>query len=94
MQNQELLIQQAEDKYPNKDGSKAMEDFVYYISNTKGIRWKDYRLAFFKWIREDKFNKYNKTQSTKQQLFTNLINKKGELLKQLALTLLNLFELN
>ena len=66
MDNQELLIQQAEDKYPNKDGSKAMEDFVYYISNTKGIRWKDYRLAFFKWIREDKFNKYNKTQSTKQ----------------------------
>lgn len=47
----------AKEKYPDKNVDKALEDFIGYIES-RHTKYKDFKLAFFNWVRSDKFNQY------------------------------------
>lgn len=53
----------ANELYPEKDIEKATIDFLGYIkANT--TKYKDFRQAFFNWVRNDRFNKYTLNSTT------------------------------
>lgn len=52
------LILQAKDKYPNKNVAAAFADMFEYCK-INGKRYADYKLAYFRWVREDTYNKYD-----------------------------------
>lgn len=53
------ILEDCRKKYPDKNENNAWDDFVEYC-DMKKTNYKNYKLAFFKWIREDRFNKYKK----------------------------------
>lgn len=55
--SKEQMLADVKAKYPNKNCELALEDFIGYIQANK-TKYKDYRLAFFNWVRTDRFNKY------------------------------------
>lgn len=65
--NKQQIINEAEEKYKNRNVKKAIEDFIEYCEINK-TSYKNFKLAFFKWVREDRFNKYRKELSVKDQL--------------------------
>jgi len=55
----EELVLKAKELYPNKNIDKAIEDFIEWCQTSKtSNNTKDYKLRFFKWVREDLYNKY------------------------------------
>jgi hypothetical protein len=56
--NRDKLIEAAKEKYPNKNCERAFDDMAEYCK-IKGAKYVDYKLAYFKWVREDKFEKYD-----------------------------------
>ena len=54
----EEYLAKAKELYPNKNCEKAMQAFIEQ-TGIKDYKYKNYMLAFFKWVREDKFNQYN-----------------------------------
>ena len=60
IEHKEELLKEAEEKYPDKDCLKAIENFIAK-TGAKDYKYKNYKLAFFNWVREDKFNEYKKT---------------------------------
>jgi hypothetical protein len=53
---QEILTKSL-DLYPDKNCTKAIEDFIEYCE-IKSPKYSKYDLAFLRWVREDKFNQY------------------------------------
>jgi hypothetical protein len=53
------VLKSALEKYPDKDCGKAIDDFIEYC-DIKGGKYKKYDLAFYKWVRDDKFDQYKK----------------------------------
>ena len=53
----EELIASALEKYPDKNCRKAMDDFIE-ACEIKGYDYKKYNMAYFRWVREDNYNKY------------------------------------
>ena len=43
--------------YPDKDNDKAIADFIESCE-IKGYKYKKFDLAYYKWVREDRFNQY------------------------------------
>ncbi len=66
----DTVVSEAIKLYPNKNCEHAMQDFLEYCA-IKGPRYKNYKLAYLRWVREDKFNKYAKFNSTPKRLGTN-----------------------
>lgn len=50
----------AKAKYPDKNVDRALEDFIGYIES-RHTKYKDFKLAFFNWVRRDAFNQYKST---------------------------------
>lgn len=51
------LIKIAKEKYPDKNCVKAFDDMLEW-AKMNGKTYKDWSLAYLKWVREDRFNKY------------------------------------
>lgn len=59
-QELEAMIIKGEELYPSKDVRRAAADFLEWCKTSKtSNNTKDYRLRFFKWVREDRFNQYS-----------------------------------
>lgn len=52
------ILEEAQSKYQSKNCKKALEDFLEQIE-IKGYKYKNYKLAFLKWVREDRFKQYS-----------------------------------
>ena len=50
--NRDLLIRQAQEKYPDKDCAGDF-DRMYEQAQIKGYKYKDWKLAYFKWVRNE-----------------------------------------
>jgi len=57
LEHREKILLKAKEKYPDKNCEKAIEDFIGYIQSRK-TKYRDFKLAFFNWVREDRFNQY------------------------------------
>lgn len=53
----EKLISLAKELYPRKNAAQAFEDMLEYCK-VHGKRYADWKLAYFRWVREDTYNKY------------------------------------
>jgi hypothetical protein len=56
--NRDKLIEAAKEKYPDKNCERAFDDMAEYCK-IKGAKYLDYKLAYFKWVRDDRFQKYD-----------------------------------
>lgn len=56
-EKKELILKEAENLYPDKNCVQAIEDFIEYCE-LKKVNYKRYELAFYKWVRDDRFDKY------------------------------------
>lgn len=56
-ESKDQITLEAKKLYPNKNCSKAMDDFLEYVE-IKAPKYANYKLAYFRWVREDKYNKY------------------------------------
>jgi hypothetical protein len=56
--NRDILIQAAKENYPNKNCEHAFDDMLDHCK-IKGAKYLDYKLAYFKWVRDDRFQKYD-----------------------------------
>lgn len=59
IENRDSVLNSAIGKYPDKNCVLALEDFVEATA-IKDYKYKDYKLAFFNWVRTDRFGKYSK----------------------------------
>lgn len=57
IKHKDEIVAQAKKMYDDKNVDKAMADFIDYITINKKD-WDNFKLAFFRWVREDQFNKY------------------------------------
>ena len=53
------ILNHSKELYPNKDNDKAIADFIESC-DIKEYKYKAYDLAFYRWVREDRFRQYNK----------------------------------
>lgn len=57
------ILEKARELYPDKNVEKAIVDFKdWCMTSKKANDTKDYKLRFFRWVREDKFNQYSLVQ--------------------------------
>ena len=54
---QDEILAHAKELYPDKDNDKAIADFIE-ACEIKGYKYKKFDLAYYKWVREDRFNQY------------------------------------
>ena len=57
IENKEEILLRAKELNPSKNVEVALEDFVDYIRANK-TKYKDFRLAFLNWVKNDRFGKY------------------------------------
>lgn len=55
--NQEEIVSKTKELYPDKNVDKAIIDFLGYIKS-RNTKYRNFRQAFYNWVREDRFNKY------------------------------------
>jgi hypothetical protein len=55
--NKDRIITEVKGKYPNKNVEKAYQDCLEY-AEINAPKWKNYSLAFQRWVREDTYGKY------------------------------------
>jgi len=70
--NKDSILKDATKKYGDtKDVEKAITNFIEQ-NEIKSYKYKDYKLAFYKWVRDDKFNEFSlsgyKNQSQRTRL--------------------------
>jgi len=53
----EDILAHAKELYPDKDNDKAIADFIESCE-IKGYKYQKFDLAYYKWVREDRFNQY------------------------------------
>lgn len=51
------ILARSKELYPDKDNDKAITDFMESCE-IKGYKYKKFDLAFYKWVRDDRFNQY------------------------------------
>lgn len=51
------ILKEASEKYKDKNCAAALKDFIEQ-TEIKDYKYSNYKLAYFKWVRDDKFNKY------------------------------------
>lgn len=69
-----IILEESMVKYPNKNCSKAIQDFIEYC-DTKKTNYKNYKLAFFKWVRDDRFDQYSFVTTDKPQNLNSMLDK-------------------
>jgi len=57
-EEKELILEEALEKYSDKDCERAIESFIAK-NEAKNYKYKNYKLAFFNWVREDRFGEYS-----------------------------------
>ena len=57
LKHKDEIVEQAKQMYKDKNVDKAMADFIDYITINKK-KWSNFKLAFFRWVREDQYNQY------------------------------------
>ena len=63
IENKEEILLEANKKYPDKNCKKAIEEFILK-TGAKDYKYKNYKLAFYNWVREDNYGKYKLTSNT------------------------------
>ncbi len=56
------ILSHAKELYPDKDNDTAIADFIE-ACEIKGYKYKMFDRAFYKWVREDRFNQYGQKSS-------------------------------
>lgn len=56
-EERDIILQDAIKKYPDKDCNKAINNFILK-NEAKNYKYKNYKLAFFNWVREDRYGEY------------------------------------
>ena len=57
LKHKDEIVAQAKQMYKDKNVDKAMFDFIEHITINKK-KWSNFKLAFFRWVREDQYNQY------------------------------------
>jgi hypothetical protein len=57
-ENKNEILREAQEKYPDKDCAKVLEEFLTGIE-IKDYKYKNYKLAFYKWIQNSKHTTSN-----------------------------------
>ena len=57
LKHKDEIVAKAKEMYKDKDVDKAMFDFIEHITINKK-KWSNFKLAFFRWVREDQYNQY------------------------------------
>ena len=64
--NKHQLIEECKAAHPSKDCERAFNDMLEYCQ-INGKSYKDYKMAFFRWVGQDRFNQYDLKTKLKQE---------------------------